>query len=772
MRRAIALFALTWSFACGKDDSQTGAPDPNKVFEQRSQTVSYADVMFATETPDLFRTTDRLPDLDVHAIVRSDSELYVGTASGLFHLKSDGTAFEAIDLGANVDVVDLAALDGGRVAVLLRRAHVQIADAAGTEADLLVQTATTGETVQAIAADGDELWVGTSAGLIAVDVPGGTKIDPFRGVDVRDLSVRSGTVYLATSDGVQRWDARTGTMLQPLHALADDNVFAVFADDAGTVYAGSDTGYAAIPGPVIKAGIDGLAEGGIRSIHAAGGRVIMGHGIGATVLGDNGAKKDHYHSERWIPGETVTAVWIEADGTRWIGTHSGLSRIGFTMTTLLAKAELNETFLDARHWRMDGFVDDDVRFDDAWDLSGAPHTGDKDNDGLWTEMQIGAWCLAYASTHDERYYQSANKAMKVMMMQFDIPAKTFMAAGKNPGFITRSLVRDDEGPVFDDKTTQMNWHREEFEGRTYYWKDDTSSDEYAGHYYGIPLFYDLCAKTEEEKEELRARIRTSTDYLIAGNYKLIDLDGEPTTFGRWDDLSAAADGPDSCTAMGYDLAKCVESYYGGGWLNSLEILGHLLAAWHMTGDQKYYDAYEQLYTEKKYGKMIRVHEDIFTLSNPGFANHSDHELATLAYYTFLRYEPNEDRRQKLIESILAFYEYERPERHPWEQGMIASAVDMDVDLAGAVQTLMEMPTDWREVAYDNSHRIDANREDLDRHQHEQFDRVFPYDEIRTMKWNGNPYAVSGGGDPRGVLSPTPYQIAYWTLRYHGAITGP
>src|SRR6185503_459333 len=126
-----------------------------------------------------------------------------------------------------------------------------------------------------------------------------------------------------------------------------------------------------------------------------------------------------------------------------------------------------------------------------------------------------------------------------------------------------------------------------------------------------------------------------------------------------------------------------------------------------------------------------------------------------------RYEPNEDRFEKLLKSILDFYEYERPEHHPWEIGVIAGAVDRDVDLQGAVQSLKDMPLDWRQVLVDNSHRLDASLDANDRHGNKQFDRVFPYDEIRTMKWNGNPYAVAGGGSGREVLAPTAFQIAYW-----------
>src|SRR5262249_42973285 len=150
-------------------------------------------------------------------------------------------------------------------------------------------------------------------------------------------------------------------------------------------------------------------------------------------------------------------------------------------------------------------------------------------------------------------------------------------------------------------------------------------------------------------------------------------------------------------------------------------------------------------------------------------NHSDHELATLAYYTLLRYEPNADRRAIWEKSILDFYGYEKPEHNPWQLATIASIHAEDIDLAAGIEVLKDMPADWRQWRYDNSHRQDARKIGNDRGGDPEFDRVFPYNEIRTMKWNGNPYQVADGGDGRQVLAPTPWLIAYWMMRYYGLI---
>jgi len=430
---------------------------------------------------------------------------------------------------------------------------------------------------------------------------------------------------------------------------------------------------------------------------------------------------------------------------------------------------------------MDGFVASDARTEDAW-VQAEWSVHDKDNDGLWTQMQIGAWCYAYAATGDEAYYQKARKAMDVMMMQVDIPAVDFEEAGLGRGFVTRSLVRDDEGDVYDSKSSQDNWHPVSFEGRDYYWKDDTSSDEIDGHFFGYPIFYDLCAKTAEEREEVAGYAADITDYIIEGGYVLIDLDGQKTFHGHWspETIGAAAGGIDECLAKADEtedltvkmelVTACYESWSGGGWLNSTEIIGTLLATYHMTGDPRYYDEYEKLLIEYEYENLIVPHEETLTITSPAIMNHSDHELAMLAYHTLIRYEPNDDRRQKWIEGLLFLYEWEKVERNPlWAAFVALLAGPEHAELKPALESLREMPFDRREWLIDNSHRRDAAEWPDDRHGDAQFDRVFAYDEIRTVWWNGNLHVKKSGGDGREVSGPMAWLLPYYALRYCGIV---
>ncbi len=258
-------------------------------------------------------------------------------------------------------------------------------------------------------------------------------------------------------------------------------------------------------------------------------------------------------------------------------------------------------------------------------------------------------------------------------------------------------------------------------------------------------------------------------YIMENDFKLIDLDGERTTHGHWglDTEPIALDGLSGCMEE-YPMDDCVASAYGGGWLNGMQILGHMLAAYHMTGDVEFYEAYEFL-LENRYAELVDFNEDVWTVTKPSTANHSDHELAMLAYHTLIRYEANDERRQRWIDSLLAMYAYEVPERNPCWSAIVAGFSNDGYYLNEAIETLQVWPEDWREWLIDNIHRKDAFLDVLDRHGDEQFTRVLPYDEIRTMKWNGNPYRVSDGGDARSVQAPWPWLLPYWMYRYHGVI---
>jgi len=229
------------------------------------------------------------------------------------------------------------------------------------------------------------------------------------------------------------------------------------------------------------------------------------------------------------------------------------------------------------------------------------------------------------------------------------------------------------------------------------------------------------------------------------------------------------DGTDACLNNGNSIADCLSAEHGGGWLNSIEILGHLLSSYHMTGNTKFYDSNVYLRDTERYSVVAMANDNDYTISNPSLQNHSDHELAMLAYSTLIRYEPDATWRAYWLSSLKYLYDEERGERNPLWAAVYSVAGASDAEAVNARRTLREMPDDTREWGIDNSTRTDANGNGNDRFGDPQWDRVFPYDEIRTMWWNGNPFSATEGGSGAGVTSPTAWLLAYYMNIYGGVI---
>ncbi len=776
---------LTWDY-----------PDPAIVNKMEAQPLVSAASTFVADETVQYRCPDHLPGTAARAVKWVSGTLWVGTDAGLFKYLPETDAFELVPITENKSIVDIAGnmSTNGLFFVAATDAIIWFQPAGALTGTLPLPDDAVEFT--SVAVQGTDVVAGTKGlGLIRVILntpadylPAGSAGGPLAPA-VRDVAYGpSGTIWVATSEGIlvlagdeiSRKNAANGD-------LPDDDVRALFVDSANFIWAITPTSVVRIKGAetkILTAGVGMLPTEAHLSIAVGQEMLVLGHEVGATVVeeplkGDLLFKRfDHYHSKRFLPGNSVYAVAIDGDGNVWMATSGGVAKRQLLQMTYEEKEAFFHEMLERQFWRMDGFVSSDAILEhpDQYYQDVDWLRWDKDNDGLWTQMQIGAFCYAYAVTKDEKYYEAARKAMKNMFMLVDLPAVTF---GKR-GFIARSIVRDDEGEVFNTKMERDNWHEVEWEGKTYYWKDDTSSDEIDGHFYGFPLYYDLCAKTEEEKQEVAKYASEVLDYILDNGYLLIDLDGEKTTHGHWgpDTIGSAGIGLNECMAAAkgkpnmVDLvAWCVDSYYGGGWLNGNEIVGALLATYHMTGDKKYYDAYEILIQVHGYDNLLVPHQDTLTVTNPSIMNHSDHELAMLAYQTVLRYEPNPERRQKWIDGFKFFYDYEVVERNPLWAAYAALAMETDPNqVAETLVSLQEIPRDLREWAIDQSHRKDSLPWPLDRFDKPQTENVYPYDEIRTIWWNGNLHVVTSGGDGRNVNGPLAWLLPYWAFRYAGIIS--
>jgi hypothetical protein len=757
-------------------------PDPAFIHAVREHADKVVDSPALIDEPVQY-SMGSMPDPEVRKIVVVGDTVWVGTGSGIARYNAVTDVFDGIGLPQDpshpgplaMTVLDMAASpDGTLIAVALRNAfHIL-----GADGDILRSFTTEDPTIAIDVQNDGSLVVGTQTDMWAAPAAGDfTSIVYSEGWDVRDVLYAGGSLFTVTTSGMVYRDDQPLTLPEEpgvaigLARAGDDGVLIACTDGIARADFSGNVETILLPGK------GGLPTDMVTSAVQSGNSVLVGHAIGASAVtiagGVPASAFDHYVGERWIANNAVMAVAIDSSGSRWLGTPGGATRVRLSNRRIADKVGPTFDLWMAHFWRMGGFLMSDAGTDDAWNPT-VWTTSDYDNDGLWTQMGIGALCMAYSVTQDEKYYQAARKAMDNMFLLIDVPAVDFEQTSLGRGFITRSLVREDEGALYTSKLTQTNWHPVTYKGLNYVWKDDTSSDETTGHFFGFPLFYDLCAKDDAERAAVAEHAGALAKYIVDGGYTLRDLDGMPTSFGHYEPshVSIAVDGLVTCSDNGYSIDDCVGAMYGAGWLNGIEILGHLLATWHMTGDRFFYDAYETLISTHRYDEVAVTSRDAETVTNPKLANHSDHELAMLAYATLIRYEPNADRRAKWIDSLLGMYEFEIPERQPLWAAIVALATAGQAEVPAAVQTLREMPQDLRDWAVDNTHRKDAVHGPSDRFENPQWTTVFPYDEIRTMWWNGNPYAVAGGSWGRNTVSPTAFQLAYWAQRYAGILVDP
>ena len=764
----------------GQEDTY---PDASFIWEVRTRDgqPATADEPYKAEESLHFRLPEQLPDTDARSLRFIGDTLYAGTATGLVKMGNGEDVFSSVTLdGVEEPVIDIAddTLDDGSLVLARANAVVTLSDAGTATAYAIADN-----TVTAVAVLNDEIWVGTTTGLGPLSdtgeyqpltLPGGATWA------VTDLAISDDIMYVATADHglvfVQN-GAPTASIIEPELSFR-----ALDVCPDGKVLAGTDTNLVLLGNMQKERSIDpgpgSLPTDKITSVACGSEWWVIGHQTGGSAILPDLSHVDHYVSRRWVMNNTINAVAVDAQGSRWFATPEGISRIALVDRTVYEKAMDFEKILNDYFWRTDGFVASDVRVTDPWSFDDV-NLYDKDNDGLWTQMMIGGWTFAAEVTGEQQYCEKARKAVKNMLMEIDLPCISFAAEGKKCGFITRSFVRDDEGEVFTEKASQSNWHLVNYEGHDYYWKDDTSSDEYAGHFFGYPLYYDICA-TDDEKAVLSEKIDLVAQYLIDNDYTLPDLDGERTTHGHWnpETISICINEEDEvdfgyCLSTAEDTDPCEEACYGGGWLNSMEIMGTMLSAYHMTGKQKFYDAYRTLVDEYKYNIVAIFTENVFTATRRYIQNHSDHELAILAYHTLIRYEPDDAQREVYMQSLVDFLVTEKKERQPLWNAFEAGLAGRDYEQADAVRTIREYPRDLREWYIDHSHRLDYVKDPADdRHGDQQLTAVPPYDEIRSMWWNGNPYVVTSGGDGRSVNGPMAYLLAYWSMRYYGLLDAP
>lgn len=491
-----------------------------------------------------------------------------------------------------------------------------------------------------------------------------------------------------------------------------------------------------------------LPVNSITAIITIHGQLWFGSTEGAFKRRDDG-KFDYYYGKRWLPGNVVKHISAGTDGSVLITTEAGIGQIVFEEMTLFDKAQYYEKQVRDRHIRL-GFNATLVDLDHGNIDSG--RLSDSDNDGLWTTMYLAGQIFRYQVTQSDVALQNCYEAMDAMEKLFSI--------NDLPGFPSRSYERSGYIEKLHDPDRWQHASDQAWD-----WKSTTSSDEVIGHIFAYGVMAELM--DNDLKDRAITLIDTLMSHVVRNDLYMVDYDGKPTTWGKWN--------PDYVNAR----PKMV----GDRKINSSNIIAMLQTAYHFTKKEKYKEKafdlmnnhgyLENLMWPMKDVALAPEDADDWSKMLSESWNHSDDEMYFVGYWGLYKYAFNDTLKTKFKAAILDHWEIERPEKDGAWNIITALTGTSEFDLEEAVWYLQEHPLDLVSWDIKNSHRKDL--EFLEPNFREQTIKdVLPPDERKVQRHNANMFRLDKIGNDGGeeYSAGDIWLLPYWMGRYLGVISEP
>lgn len=445
----------------------------------------------------------------------------------------------------------------------------------------------------------------------------------------------------------------------------------------------------------------------------------------------------YFWGRRWLPGNRVQDVVSDGNGGAWLATDQGIAHLEARLIDFETKARHYEAINASRHNRYGYTTDCSLR--DPEDLGTCRYQA-SDNDGLWTALTVAAESFRYAATGEEEAKQLARTSMRALL--------ELVYKSGAPGFPARALARIGEENVILSDFNEDRWKPSPVAGWRY--KTDTSSDEIDGHYFAWYIYSELVAD-EQEKAEIAQVCKAVTDRILDDGLLLLRPDGQRTTWGVWAPATLNDD----------------PRWWQERALNAMEILSHLRVALHLTGEERYGRAYDDLIQRHHY--LLNAAEGR-VIDPPEVINHSDDELWFLAYYPIGMIEQDPAHRRLILMSLERSWATIRPEHSPLYTFIYGAITQHPVALREAAETLARWPWDLRRWTFKNSHRLDLQRAPHSSRKGRALATTpLPPDERSGVKWNQNPYEMDGGNGGRSEADAAGFLLPYWMGRYYDFI---
>lgn len=572
----------------------------------------------------------------------------------------------------------------------------------------------------------------------------------------------TGQFYILTSTALYRISESGGEQKQ-VYSGVGLTAFDLLA--SGEIALGTQEGYVVVDalGQVTRPLNARLPWTVLTAIQEIDGKLWFGSTKGAFMLREDG-KFNYYHGERWLPGEQVIHISKGPEQSVLILTDRGLGQIVFEEMTLEDKALVFEKQVRKRHIRYG--INANVSRLHNHDLA-TTQNSIADSDNLWTGMYLGSQLFRYLVTQSEEAKQNCYEAFEAMERLHHITripglfGRTFERSGY---FEFRKEYRDYvENYWYEGYNNNVSWNHSE--DPEWDWRASASSDQAVGQMFALILI----AEYIDEEDWRNRAIKLVDDlmgYIVANNYTLVDVDGKPSLWGRWNP----------------EFINRFDTMIGDRKVYSSNLIAFLQAAYKFTGKEIYKNSAEDLignhgYLENLTRPFSQIGQapadaDEWSKMLSEEWNHSDDEMYFLAYWGLYPYALHDSLKPIYREAIKDHWEFERPEKNALWNFCYAMTGASEFDLEESIWHLKEFPLDMIEYKTENSHRMDIEMLMDPGFWGQLTAEVLPPDERPELKHNRNLFKLDAG-DRRSELSAgDTYLLPYWMGRYLGVISAP
>ena len=566
---------------------------------------------------------------------------------------------------------------------------------------------------------------------------------------ILNLRYQAGTnlFWLLSAKGLYKFNPATNTNLL-VYGGAELTSFDIQGNNA---VVGSKKGYFVVDLTTGKASSlnQKLPVTDITAVCVIGDRIWFGSTNGAFASRKDG-KYDYYQGERWLPGNVVKSINPGPNNSVLVVTDAGLGQICFKSMTLHEKAQFFQQQVRQRHIR-NGF-NASLSGMEKGNLSSG-FLADSDNDGLWTSMYFGAEIFRYAVTKEADALANIRECLDAMERLYTI--------NPIPGFPSRSFERRGFIEKLSDPERWQHSPDPEWD-----WKATTSSDEVIGHIFAFGALAEL-VQVPDVKSRAIQLIDTLMMHVIKNDWYLIDYDGKPTLWGKWNP----------------SYVNGFPTNVGDRKLNSSNIVAMLQTAYRFTNKPIYkekafelmnkYKYYENLMRPMAFISMAPANADDYSKYLSESWNHSDDEMYYMGYWGLYRYAFNDTLKTSFKKSIIDHFQAERPEKEGLWNIFTAVTGTPDFDLNEGVWYLKEHPLDLIDWAIANSHRADIEKI-APNFRNQTIKEVLPPDERPVQRHNANMFNLDrkGGNGVSEHSAGDIWLLPYWMGRFLGVISAP